>query len=190
MSEKKEYRNAVRSRNLIRQAFLQLLTEKPFEKITATDIINRADINRSTFYAHYPDARGLMDEIVDQILSMFQNMLSSIDFGVFFENPRPILNEVIAFLQDNQELYKLLSKSSMATPVLERLKRVLIRQVLECPALPVQTLSQTAISIRVRILMGGLIDTYRQWLDGEFECSLEEAADEIVKLIQTMAKDV
>ena len=55
MAEKKEYRSAVRSRRMIRQAFMDLLHEKPLEKITATDIIRRADINRSTFYAHYPD---------------------------------------------------------------------------------------------------------------------------------------
>ena len=64
MDSKKEYRNSVRSKNLIRSAFLDLLGEKNLEKITATDIIKRADINRSTFYAHYPDARGLLDEIL------------------------------------------------------------------------------------------------------------------------------
>ena len=37
--EKKEYRSAVRSRKLIRQAFYELLKEKSFEKITVTDIL-------------------------------------------------------------------------------------------------------------------------------------------------------
>ena len=30
---------------------------KDLSKITVTDIVNRADINRATFYAHYPDVR-------------------------------------------------------------------------------------------------------------------------------------
>ena len=29
-------------------------------------------------------------------------------------------------------------------------------------------------------------DTYRQWLEGEFECSLEEAAQEVAAIIRTM----
>lgn len=57
MGERKVYKSALRSRKWIRQAFMELLREKEFEKITVTDIVNRADINRSTFYAHYPDVR-------------------------------------------------------------------------------------------------------------------------------------
>ena len=34
-----------------------------FRRITATDIINRSGLNRSTFYAHYPDVKGIIDEL-------------------------------------------------------------------------------------------------------------------------------
>ena len=61
MAEKKEYRSAIRSRRFIRQAFMELLREKRLEKITVTDIVNRADINRSTFYAHYTDVKALIE---------------------------------------------------------------------------------------------------------------------------------
>lgn len=187
MEEKKEYRNAARSRNLIRQAFLDLLNEKTFEKITATDIIKRADINRSTFYAHYPDAKGLMDEIVGDISLIFQNMLSSIDFSAFFEDPMPILQIVVDFLKENQKLYKMLIRSRMTLGVLDKLKQALIQQVLACPNLPVKNPNSAATEIRVRILLGGLIDAYRQWLAGEFECTLEEAAEEVAKIIRIWA---
>lgn len=189
MEEKKEYRNAVRSRQLIRQAFLDLLNEKTFEKITATDIIKRADINRSTFYAHYPDAKGLMDEIVGDISQIFQNLLQSIDFSTFFEDPRPILNVVVEFMKDNQKLYKMLIKSRMALGVLDKLKQVMIQQVLACPNLPVENPNSAATEIRVRVLLGGLVDAYRQWLAGEFDCTMEEAAEEVAKIIQIWAKE-
>lgn len=189
MEEKKEYRNAVRSRQLIRQAFLDLLNEKTFEKITATDIIKRADINRSTFYAHYPDARGLMDEILSDISQVFQNLLSSIDFSVFFEDPMPILQVVVDFMKENQKLYQMLIRSRMAPGVLDKLKQVLIQQVLECPSLPVKNRNSAATEIRVRILLGGLIDAYRQWLAGEFDCTLDEAAVEIAKIIKLWANE-
>ena len=47
-----EYRSAIRSRRMIREAYTVLLKEKDLSKITVTDIVNRADINRATFYAH------------------------------------------------------------------------------------------------------------------------------------------
>lgn len=190
MEGKKQYRNAVRSRQMIRTAFMQLLEEKPFEKITATDIIQRADINRSTFYAHYPDARGIMDEIVGELTQMFSNMLSEIDFSVFFDDPMPILEKVTDFLQKNHELHQLLLRSSMALEQLEQLKRALSRQVLSAPNLPVEKPDSLGTVIRVHMLLGGLIDTYRQWLLGEIPCSMDEAAREIAAIIRTMGKEL
>lgn len=190
MEQKKTYRNALRSRQMIRKAYMELLREKPYEKITATDIIQRADINRSTFYAHYPDVRGIMDEIMGEITQMFRNMLQSMDFSLFFQDPMPILREVMTFLQQNQEMYQMLLQSSMALEQLEQLKKVLITQVLETPNLPVKNMNSVSVAIRVRMLLGGLIDTYRQWLEGEFECTLEEAAQEVAAIIRTFGLDV
>ena len=184
MAEKKMYRNAIRSRQMIRSAFLELLREKPCEKITATDIIQRADINRSTFYAHYPDVRGIMDEIMAEITQMFRNMLQSVDFTAFFEDPVPILREVMEFVRQNQEMYQILLQSNVALEQLEQLKKVLIAQVLEIPNLPVQNQGGVGVAIRVRMLISGLVDTYRQWLDGELNCTLEETVEEVAFLIR------
>ena len=189
MEVKKQNRNAIRSKQMIRQAYLALLEEKPYEKITATDIIQRADINRSTFYAHYPDVRGIMDEVTGEILQMFHTMLISIDFSTFFEDPMPILSEVIAFLERNQAMYRILLRSSMAIEQLEQLKKVLINQVMNTPNLPVRDRDSVGTAIRVRMLLGGLIDTYRQWLEGEFTCSFEEAVAEVAKIIRIMGSD-
>ena len=81
--EKKEYRSAIRSRKMIRQAFFELLKEKNFEKITVTDIVKKAEINRSTFYAHYPDVMGVVEEIQQEILTYTQQFMENVDFQDF-----------------------------------------------------------------------------------------------------------
>ena len=43
---KTEYRSAIRSRKLIRQAYVELIKEKDVDKITVMDVVNKADINR------------------------------------------------------------------------------------------------------------------------------------------------
>lgn len=50
-----------RTRNLIQQAFRELLTEKGFQAMTVQDITDRAEINRATFYAHFADKYALLD---------------------------------------------------------------------------------------------------------------------------------
>lgn len=58
-----EYRSAIRSRRMIREAYTVLLKEKDLSKITVTDIVNRADINRATFYVNEPKGSFLLYRI-------------------------------------------------------------------------------------------------------------------------------
>ena len=62
-----------RTRQLIQQAFLELLPEKDIASINIQDITDRATVNRATFYAHFPDKFALFDSIVRE---MFQQMLT------------------------------------------------------------------------------------------------------------------
>jgi AcrR family transcriptional regulator len=49
-----------RTRELLRSAFLSLILEKGYDRITVQDILDKADIGRSTFYAHYRDKEDLL----------------------------------------------------------------------------------------------------------------------------------
>lgn len=49
----------------IAKAFVDLLEEKPFEKITIQDISAKAGVNRQTFYYHFLDIRDLIEWIMN-----------------------------------------------------------------------------------------------------------------------------
>ncbi|HUH99370.1 MAG TPA: TetR family transcriptional regulator [Anaerolineales bacterium] len=50
-----------RTRGLILAAFERLIAEKGFESISVQEVTDRAQINRATFYAHFPDKYALLD---------------------------------------------------------------------------------------------------------------------------------
>ncbi|WP_127533187.1 TetR/AcrR family transcriptional regulator [Paenibacillus kobensis] len=56
----------LRTRQLIREAFRDLLHRKGFDAITIKDIAQEATINRATFYAHFEDKFALLEEITEQ----------------------------------------------------------------------------------------------------------------------------
>jgi AcrR family transcriptional regulator len=66
-----EDRRAVRTRRMIKQALTELMHSMRYEDITVQHILDRADVGRSTFYAHYPDkddvARQLLEEMMESI---------------------------------------------------------------------------------------------------------------------------
>jgi AcrR family transcriptional regulator len=53
-----------RTRKLLVDAFMELLSEKTFQAISVQDIAERATLNRATFYAHFEDKYALMDYMV------------------------------------------------------------------------------------------------------------------------------
>lgn len=54
-------RRARRTRTLLQQALREVLRHKRFDSITILDITEQADINRTTFYAYFPDKEALLE---------------------------------------------------------------------------------------------------------------------------------
>lgn len=60
----------VRTDKAIMQAFIELLKEKSFEKITVQDILERTPVTRATFYAHYHDKYEIAERMLEQFFQM------------------------------------------------------------------------------------------------------------------------
>ncbi|MEZ4615582.1 MAG: TetR/AcrR family transcriptional regulator [Caldilineaceae bacterium] len=69
--ERKSDRRSARSQQLLHRALLELMQEKRYDKITIQDIIDRADLGRSTFYAHYRDKEDLLVSNFERMLEGF-----------------------------------------------------------------------------------------------------------------------
>ena len=52
-----------KTENAIKNAFMELRSKKPLEKITVKELCALACINKSTFYAHYEDIYALSDTL-------------------------------------------------------------------------------------------------------------------------------
>ncbi len=61
-------RRIIRTRQMIQDAFTELLEEKGFEGITISDLTEKANINRGTFYLHYRDKYDLLEQSENEII--------------------------------------------------------------------------------------------------------------------------
>lgn len=62
-------RRQKRSRNAIFKAFIELLSEKSYDKITVGEIIQRADVGRATFYAHFETKEYLLRALCRELFA-------------------------------------------------------------------------------------------------------------------------
>ena len=65
MTANKQY---YRTHRAIQSAFLTLLSQKPFEKITVQDILDNTPVSRATFYKHFRDKYEIAEKIQEDIL--------------------------------------------------------------------------------------------------------------------------
>ncbi|WLF83344.1 TetR/AcrR family transcriptional regulator [Moraxella sp. ZY210820] len=65
----------IKTHNAIANALIDLLDEKPFEKIQAQEIIEKALINRTTFYRYYSGKSDLVGKLIKEVKAEYQDLL-------------------------------------------------------------------------------------------------------------------
>lgn len=62
-------KRVARTRDRLGDAMIALILEKPFDSITVQEVLDRAGVGRSTFYAHYKDKDDVLISEVDEFFS-------------------------------------------------------------------------------------------------------------------------
>ncbi|PFO06605.1 TetR family transcriptional regulator [Bacillus sp. AFS076308] len=65
-------RRITKSQEAIKNALIDLMTEKSFDEITIQDISNRANVNRGTIYLHYTDKYDLLDKLMEEHINQLR----------------------------------------------------------------------------------------------------------------------
>lgn len=65
---RREDRRTIYTKNVIKDAMLELLAEEPFEKITVASLCRQAEIVRTTFYLHYDSLTDVLKELADDAI--------------------------------------------------------------------------------------------------------------------------
>ena len=106
--KKKTDARVKRTRDALGDALMALMQEKPFETITVQDVLDRAQVSRSTFYTHYSDKDDLLMSDAEEFFEALSMALSS--HGEKSDRVFPV-REFFAHLSDVQPFFKALVKS-------------------------------------------------------------------------------
>src|ERR1700752_55551 len=108
-NDKKQDRRIERTRQTLRNALIGLVLEKHYDEITVQDIIDRANVGRSTFYAHFRDKEDLLMGDWEKFLDGFVQHISWKNAGHFRFVP---IQELFFHLKDFHHFYRALVRSS------------------------------------------------------------------------------
>lgn len=190
MAEKKaEYRSSIRSKKLIRTAFLELIQEKPVSRITVTDIVKRADVNRSTFYAHFPDVHGVIESFEDDTIEKMMAILSEFKYKNFFQNPLPALLRINRYLEDDMDFYKIMIVHENANLFFRKLSTTFIEYMKTDSDIPQSVKESVMFEMRINFFSGGILRMYEQWFLGNLNGELNDISIEVAKIITSSSEN-
>ncbi|MBS5724173.1 MAG: TetR/AcrR family transcriptional regulator [Clostridiales bacterium] len=92
----------------IKDALVELMQKQHISGISIRAICETADINRSTFYAHYRDQYDLLAQIEEELMGKLRHHLEEQDYS----DNRPISNQVLTsileYIGENAQLFQIL----------------------------------------------------------------------------------
>jgi len=80
MPKQKIDRRVERTRQSLQNALSELILEKGYEKVTVQEVIDRANVGRSTFYAHFESLDQLLLSGFEPLRAQFEDFLSGAEF--------------------------------------------------------------------------------------------------------------
>jgi AcrR family transcriptional regulator len=146
---------------------MTLVLEKRYDKITVQDIIDRADVGRSTFYAHFLDK----DDLLVQGLAMFSDDLNAhIQTSEHdSQEAEHVLHSLIFFrhADTHHELYKAMQRGGGADIIMEAGRRHLTADIqghLDA-MFPDGTPAEVPMPVITSFLAGAMLSVLMWWLD-------------------------
>ena len=171
MKQHKQDRRSLRTYQLVSTAMMDLLSERPYDAITVQDILDRANIGRSTFYAHYYDKEDVLESITEQMLDLFSQGMQRVEVG-------PELLPGLELFRHAKQMHKqlhILLKGQSGEVLLKTTQALVSRNIEQnlvstlsekrSPSVPLEVVSQ--------YLAGAFLNFLKWWLEAEMPYSPE-----------------
>lgn len=167
------------TKDIIRKVFLDLLVEKPLNKITVKEVCELAEINRGTFYKHYQDIYDLMEQLENEALHRFEELLSSIQV----DGNYPILVTMLTSLAEYREFLAPLTANSQNSSFTKRLNECCNQYAFsQMSPEQIELLTTSNKQYVYSYLAGGTASIIERWL----QTGTKETPQQIAKAIQSL----
>lgn len=165
----KQDRRIQRTRQSLHQALISLILENGYETTTIKDIVERANVGRSTFYAHYDSKEDLLTNGLTEL----RTLLTAHQQAALTENedvPERCLGFSLALFehaQDFRDIYRALLEERGSAIVMGRMRALLADLVsLDLATIaPVTPDEHIPRSVLIQFVVGALMSVLTWWMD-------------------------
>jgi AcrR family transcriptional regulator len=170
-------RRSQRTRHLLSAALVELIREKDYSAITVSDIIERANVGRSTFYAHYRDKDSLFVGELDRVIELLSQRVPGQEEMPFF----PSLG-LFRHVGEEYELYKALLWTPGIDLLIKHLQKSLSQRIEQGLAKSGREF-EAPLPVLASFIAGTFLTLLKWWLENKMNYSAEQIDEMFRKLI-------
>ena len=169
----KHDRRSERTRQLLGEALISLMHERRYDDLTVQDILDRANIGRSTFYAHYWDKDDLL---TSQIKQMIEALSRQVDEAA---GDATTLLPSLGLFRHIQEQYHLLYQAFVRWHSAEIVTRAIRTRLCEHVEQRLRTLvpapvSDRTVTVTAQAVVGAFLALLQWWVEEELPLAPEQ----------------
>jgi len=183
MAEKTVDRRIQRTRQLLQDALLALILDKGFEAVTVQDVIDRANVGRSTFYAHFQDKEELLFSGFEHLRTEFEKYLQS--GSVTPDSPWVLSRSMFQHAHSQRRLYRAFASKQGGNLALAHIQKYLSAVLYDHLRIQLAKRKKSPPpEIVAHYIASSFIALLTWWLDNDSTYSAEQMNEFYLRLVQ------
>jgi len=180
MGEKLDRRQKY-TRLVLKESLLQLLEQKTMSTITVKEICKKADINRSTFYAHYKDQFDLLDNIEEEIIEDLYQYLDHYQSNLEKESIQ-MIEKLLDYIEENRQSFHVLLTNN-ADPAFEIRLKDIARHFMIRHWMSEQSIDEQVSMYLSTFVVSGAIHVIKDWIHHDMDLSKKRLSNMINQFV-------
>lgn len=111
---------------ILQEALIESMKNHHISKISVKMLCEIADINRSTFYAHFRDQNDLLEYTCDQVIENIKKHLDKLHYNKVKPVSFQTLNRILDYIKENADLFKALLSDNCNLDIQRKIMNVFI----------------------------------------------------------------
>lgn len=169
----------IKTKNLIKGAFIELVEEKGYNHVSVKDICNKALINRNTFYLHYYDKVDLLTKMASEIFMEQENRISFVTNieNISRESIRLGLLDIFNILSKEIEFYRVILLDSSMSGFIDKFVNDLKNRYIET-----LSINSKESLINLDYVFYGIVGVIKNWVIKDYG-KIDELADNLSEML-------
>ena len=184
METQKADRRVKYTKALLKESLVRLMQTKPISKISVKMLCEDADINRSTFYAHFSNQQDLLRWVEQGVISDVNQYLSDHPMSGQSEETILIMKQILDYTAKNADLFQVLLSDHGDTEFQRDLMSIAQKQLISNLRND-RSLDERTSAYLQAFCIAGALTILQKWLrDG-----MVESSQEMAELISTLLSE-